>query len=144
MASQLNGSARVTNDVDICYDTAAENLTRLGALLLEWRAYLRDAEPGLPFQADERTRRNAEALTLTTVEGNLDLFTVVPGIGRYDAAAANSRIFDLNGALVPTLTLDALILSKTAMNRPKDREHVVELEALRDMSAQRDGSRGGA
>lgn len=39
MAGQLNGSSRVTNDVDICYDTTPENLESLAALLGRWHAY---------------------------------------------------------------------------------------------------------
>jgi len=138
MAGQLHGSARVTNDVDICYDTQPENLTALAALLQRWHAYLRDVEPGLPFVPDVQTLRNAASLTLTTTEGNLDLFVVVPGIGRYAEAAVRSQIFDLDGIAVPTLDLDALIASKRAANRPKDREHVIELEAIRDLNAQRE------
>jgi hypothetical protein len=113
----------------------------LAALLTRWHAYLRDVEPGLPFVADARTLRNAGFLTLTTVEGNLDIFATVPGIGSYADAAARSQVFDLNGVAVPTLTLDALIASKIAMNRPKDREHVLQLEAIRDLTAQRDAAR---
>lgn len=141
MAGQLHGSARLTNDVDICYDTAPDNLAVLATLLQRWRAYPRDIESGLPFALDAQMLRSAESLTLTTAEGNLDVFARVPGVGRYQEAVAQSRIFDLDGFSVPTLTLDALIASKVAAARPKDREHVIELEALRDLAAQRDTDR---
>lgn len=141
MASQLHGSSRLTNDVDICYDTARDNIETLAALLQRWRAYPRDIESGLPFVLDVQTLRSTEALTLTTTEGNLDVFARVPGVGRYVEAIAQSRVFDLDEVPVPTLTLDALIASKVAAGRPKDREHVVELEALRDLAAQRDAER---
>jgi hypothetical protein len=59
-------------------------------------------------------------------------------VGRYREAVAQSRPFDLDGFSVPTLTLDALIASKVAAGRPKDRDHVLELQALRDLAAQRD------
>lgn len=138
MAGQLHGSSRLTNDVDICHDTAPDNLAALATLLQRWRAYPRDAESGLPFVLDGRMLHNAEALTLTTTEGNLDVFAQVPGVGRYAEAVKRSRAFDLDGVSVPTLTLEALIASKVAAGRPKDREHVIELEALRDLAAQRD------
>jgi predicted nucleotidyltransferase len=141
MAGQLHGSSRLTNDVDICYDTAPTNLAALAMLLHHWRAYPRDVESGLPFTLDARTLHSAQSLTLTTTEGNLDVFAQVPGIGGYAEAVEQSRAFDLDGFSVPTLTLDALIASKVAAGRPKDREHVVELEALRDLAAQRDAGR---
>ena len=138
MAGQLHGSSRLTNDVDICYDTAPDNLAALATLLQRWRAYPRDMESRLPFVLDARTLHSAESLTLTTTEGNLDVFAQVPGIGRYAEAVMQSDAFDLDGFSVPTLTLEALIASKLAVGRPKDREHVVELEALRDLARQRD------
>ena len=139
MAGQLHGSSRLTNDVDICYDTMPDNLQALAALLQRWRAYPRDIEAGLPFTVDARAFHSTESLTLTTTEGNLDIFARVPGVGRYAEAVAQSRVFDLDGFSVPTLTLDALIASKVAAGRPKDREHVLELEALRDLAAQQRG-----
>jgi predicted nucleotidyltransferase len=138
MAGQLHGSSRLTNDVDICYDTAPDNLAVLATVLQRWRAYPRDIEPGLPFTLDARALHSSESLTLTTVEGNLDLFAHVPGVGRYREALAQSLVFDLDGVRVLTLTLNALIASKIAAGRPKDREHVIELEALRDVASQRD------
>ena len=138
MAGQLHGSSRLTNDVDICYDTAPDNLAVLATLLQRWRAYPRDIESGLPFTIDSRALHSVESLTLTTTEGNLDIFARVPGVGRYGEAVAQSRILDLDGFSVPTLALDALIASKVATGRPKDREHVIELQALRDLAAQRD------
>ncbi|HXB27038.1 MAG TPA: nucleotidyl transferase AbiEii/AbiGii toxin family protein [Gemmatimonadaceae bacterium] len=138
MAGQLHGSSRLTNDVDICYDTAADNLAALATLLQRWRAYPRDIETGLPFIIDAHALHNVESLTLTTTEGNLDIFARVAGVGRYREAVAQSRPFDLDGFSVPTLTLDALIASKVAAGRPKDRDHVLELQALRDLAAQRD------
>jgi hypothetical protein len=140
IAGQLNGSTRSTNDLDICYDTSSDNLELLAELLQRWHAYLRDVEPGLPFVADARTLRNTDALTLTTTEGNLDVFAVVEGIGHYPETVALSQVFDLDGLRVPTLTLDALIASKRATNRPKDRADVLELEAIRDLAAQRDAA----
>ena len=41
VAATIHGSARFTNDLDLCYDTAPDNVDRLVALLIEWHAYLR-------------------------------------------------------------------------------------------------------
>jgi hypothetical protein len=113
MAGQLHGSSRFTNDVDICYDTGPDNLAVLAMLLQRWRAYSREIESGLPFTIDARALHSLESLTLTTTEGNLDVFARVPGVGSYVQAIAQSRVFDLDGFPVP-------------------------IEALRDLAAQRD------
>ena len=39
VAAAAHGSAQVTNDLEICYDTAPDNIARLAALLAEWDAY---------------------------------------------------------------------------------------------------------
>ena len=35
VAATIHGSARFTNDIDLCYDTAPDNVDRLVALLTE-------------------------------------------------------------------------------------------------------------
>ena len=73
VAAAVHGSARFTNDIDLCYDTALDNIDRLVALLGEWQASLRGVEPGLPFLLDQRTFRTTPLLTLTTTMGAIDL-----------------------------------------------------------------------
>ena len=69
VAAAAHGSARVTNDLEICYDTAPDNIARLAALLAEWDAYPRGVDRGLPFFMDERQLRTTPLMTLTTHEG---------------------------------------------------------------------------
>lgn len=44
VAAAVHGSARYTNDIDICYDCAPDNVERLVALLTEWNACLRGVD----------------------------------------------------------------------------------------------------
>ncbi len=83
VAATIHGSARFTNDLDICYDTAPDNVDRLVAILTEWQASLRGVEPGLPFILDRRTFRTTPLLTLTSTMGAIDLLDHVPGVGDY-------------------------------------------------------------
>ncbi|HEU4570272.1 MAG TPA: hypothetical protein VFS07_06855 [Gemmatimonadales bacterium] len=131
VAGVAHGSRRVTDDLDILYDTAPDNLDRLGALLQRWHAYPREIEAGLPFIADARTLRHAGTLTLATDAGLLDLFHEVKGVGDYHAAARDALTIDLPAGRVQVLSLDQLIAAKRAAGRPKDREHLIELEALK-------------
>jgi predicted nucleotidyltransferase len=131
VAATVHGSARLTNDIDICYDTAPDNVDRLATLLGKWKAYLRGVEPGLPFIMDARAFRITPVMTLTTEKGAIDLLDIVLGVGDYAAALQASEVVQIDKVEFRSLTLDALIASKRAVRRPKDVEQLLELEALR-------------
>ena len=133
VAGAAHGSRRVTDDLDILYDTSADNTRALASVLAGWHAYPREVEPGLPFIMDERTLQGAAVLTLTTDRGLLDLFREMRGVGTYERALRGSVAIDLDGSTVRTLNLEQLIAAKRAAARPKDREHLLELEAIRDL-----------
>jgi predicted nucleotidyltransferase len=130
VAATIHGSARFTNDLDICYDTASDNIDRLVALLSEWGAYLRGVEPGLPFILDARTFRTTPLLTLTSTMGAIDLLDRVPGVGEYRDALAGSEEVHIGETTFRALTLETLIAAKRATKRKKDVEHLIELEAI--------------
>lgn len=134
VAASAHGSARVTDDLDVCYDTAVPSLERLAQLLASWHAYPRDIESDLPFIMDAQTLRMAPTLTLDTSEGRLDLLDTVEGVGSYDACRAASELIrvtvDNQSIGFHALTLEALIRAKRAAGRRKDLDHLVELEAI--------------
>jgi predicted nucleotidyltransferase len=139
VAATVQGSARFTNDIDICYDTSTDNVKRLVALLTRWKAYLRGVEPGLPFVLDERTFRTTPVMTLTTSMGDIDVLDVVPGVGDYKATIEQSELVDIGDVEFRSLTLEALIASKRAVRRPKDVEQLIELEAILALRRQQKG-----
>jgi predicted nucleotidyltransferase len=130
VAATIHGSARFTNDIDLCYDTSDANVDRLVALLTEWKAHLRGVKPGLPFVLDRRTFRTTPMLTLASSLGAIDLLDRIPGVGDYRAALAGSEKVRIGETEFSALTLEALIASKRAARRKKDLEHLVELEAI--------------
>lgn len=130
VAATIQGSARLTNDIDICYDTSPDNVDRLVRLLTRWKAYLRGVERGLPFILDARAFRTTPIMTLTTTMGDIDVLDVVPGVGDYKAVVRQSEAVDIGDVEFRSLTLEALIASKKAVRRPKDVEQLIELEAL--------------
>jgi hypothetical protein len=130
VAAAAHGSAHVTNDLDVCYDSAPDNVARLATLLAEWEAYPRGVEQGLPFFMDERQFRTTPLMTLTTREGDLDVLDRVAGVGDYAKALEGSVEFEAFGVEFPALDLPALIRAKRAAGRPKDMAQLPELEAL--------------
>jgi hypothetical protein len=134
VAASAHGSARVTDDLDICYDTTMSSLEALAQLLVMWHAYPRGIESGLPFIMDVQTLRLAPILTLETSEGRLDLLDTVAGVGDYHACLAESEPLDVvvddQPVHFPALSLAALIRAKHAAGRRKDMDHLIELEAI--------------
>ena len=131
VAAAAHGSSRVTNDLDICYDAAdAKNVAELASLLARWKAYPRGIEPGLPFIMDNRTLHGAPILTLTTLEGDIDVMDRIAGVGDYPAVRRNSERVSALGVSFRVLDLPSLIKAKRAAGRPRDHEHLPELEAL--------------
>ena len=134
VAAAAHGSSRVTNDLDICYEAASKaNLIALASLLAAWKAYPRGVEPDLPFIMDDRTLRGAPVLTLTTTEGDIDVMDRIAGIGDYTAVRRHSERISALGVSFRVLDLPSLIKSKRAAGRPRDHDHLPELEALMAM-----------
>lgn len=133
VAAAAHGSSRVTNDLDICYDAeAVANIATLASLLAGWQAYPRGIDEGLTrsFIMDDRTLRNAPILTLTTREGDIDVMDRIAGVGPYDAVRRRSETVSALGVRFRVLDLPSLIKAKRAAGRPRDFDHLPELEAL--------------
>jgi len=134
VAARAHGSARVTQDVDICYSRAAANLERLVAALKPLKPYLRGAPPGLPFDWSVATLRAGLNFTLTTKAGDLDLFGEVLGGGRYEALEPHTITAEIYDRPTRILDIPWLIRTKRAAGRPRDLEVIAELEALEEES----------
>jgi predicted nucleotidyltransferase len=130
VAATVQGSARVTTDVDVVYRRSPENLRRVVAALQPLAPYLRGAPPGLPFRWDEDTLARGLNFTLTTALGDLDLLGEITGGGSYEALLPDCvelPVFDVPSRC---LGIERLIAVKRAAGRPKDLEAVAELEAI--------------
>ena len=137
VAAAIHGSPRVTNDLDICYDAEDRaNVDALAKVLAAWGAYPRGVEEGLPFIMDSRTLRGAPIMTLTTSQGDLDIMDRVAGIGDYTDVRKHSQKISALGVSFPVIDLPWLIKAKRAAGRPRDFDHLPELEALLKIQAQ--------
>jgi predicted nucleotidyltransferase len=133
VAAAAQGSVRPTYDLDLCYRRTPENLERLAGALAPLRPRLREAPEYLPFQWDARTLERGLNFTLQTDAGAVDLLGEVAGLGSYEQVLAASEEMELYGMAVHVLTLEGLIAAKRAAGRPRDLEHLLELEALLEL-----------
>jgi hypothetical protein len=131
VAAAAHGSSRVTNDLDICYDAVDRaNLVTLAKVLSSWDAYPRGIGRGLPFILDDRTLLGAPILTVTTSEGDIDVLDRIAGVGDFAAVRLHSERISALGVRFRVLDLPSLTKAKRAAGRPRDHEHLPELEAL--------------
>jgi len=132
-----HGSNLPTEDVDVTPDPAADNLARLSDALRALGARIRThAVPeGLPFDHDGESLAAAGVWNLTTEYGDLDLSFVPTGTQGFAQLNPNALEVDFDGDVVRVASLEDIIRSKQAANRPKDQR---ALPVLRELLANRD------
>jgi predicted nucleotidyltransferase len=129
-----HGSARYTDDLDICYSTDAANLDLLGTALIELGAKLRGVEEDAPFVPDGRTLRRTAILALDSSDGPIDLLFQPAGAPSYDELRRNAVRIDLGGFGVLVASLDDLAAMKRAAGRPRDLLDLEEIEVIRRLT----------
>jgi Nucleotidyl transferase of unknown function (DUF2204) len=105
---------RATGDLDIWVRPSAENaqrvwdaLARFGAPLTEYRITLEElSKPGLVFQIGDDPDR-------------IDILTAVDGL-LFDEAWQSRETHQIDGVMVPVLSVPHLLKNKKASGRPKD------------------------
>jgi hypothetical protein len=137
MGAQLHGATRETRDLDLCPLWESKNLDRLAAALRELDARLRDAPADVVFPPiTARTLREIRLGTWRTSAGDLDVLEDIPSgdrqhPNRYEDLLGRAVPRDYVGCTISVADLGDIIVSKEAADRPKDREALPELRALR-------------
>lgn len=136
-AEALMGSARVTYDVDLCYRRTVDNLERLATALVTLNLTLRGAPPELKFRLDAQALALGQHYTFT-VDGEfpLDFLGYLEPIGTYEDLLPNAEIMSIGGRPTHVIGLDDLIRIKRYIGRPKDRESLLQLEAIKRLREQ--------
>ena len=135
-AEYLFGSPRVTMDVDLCYRRDTENLRRLATCLQAMGAKLRNVPPEVKFLLDHQTLKMGCNFTFSTQLGDLDLLGEVEPLGGYEAILAHHEEYDFGGYVVRTIGLEDLLRVKLHINRVKDQESIVQLQAIKRLRQQ--------
>jgi predicted nucleotidyltransferase len=136
-AEALMGSPRVTYDVDICYRRTADNLARLATALGTLNLTLRGAPPELKFRLDAQALALGQNYTFE-VDGQypLDFLGYLEPIGTYEDLLPNAETVFIGGRQTRVIGLDDLIRIKRHIGRPKDRESLLQLEAIKRLREQ--------
>lgn len=124
-AATAHGSTMLTQDVDVCMRFSPDNLMRLNEALADLHPVQRMTPRRLPLRLTREMAASLKNLHLDTELGQLDCLGSVQGVGDFDAAKDQSIEVNLPAGPCRILSLDALIRSKEAMGRPRDRESVL-------------------
>lgn len=133
LAARLYGFPRLTADADITPADSKENLNRLATALrvLDAKVYTETIPEGLPFDCSAATLARAAIWNLVTSAGRLDLAFQPSGTKGYSDLMKDAEKFEAFGVEFMVASLDDIIRSKEAADRPKDRDDVAILKILR-------------
>lgn len=137
-AATAYGSTLLTQDVDICMRFSRENLMRLQKALADLHPVHRMTPRRLPLQITPETCASLKNLCLDTDLGQLDCLGFTQGVGDFEELKKDSIEVNLPAGICRILSLDALIRSKEAMRRPRDRESLLQLRAIRQRLQEQD------
>lgn len=133
VAGGAHGSAYATEDVDVAYSRAGDNLEKLAALLRDLGATLRGAPSALPFILDARSLGEGGNFTFDTELGSVDILAFPSGAPAYDVLRANAMEIVVEGRHVLVASLDHLVAMKEAAGRTKDKLHASEYRGISDL-----------
>ncbi|MBW3641057.1 MAG: hypothetical protein KY451_14700 [Actinobacteria bacterium] len=134
MGAVAHGSPLPTRDVDVTPEASRANLDRLAAALRALDARIRDSDipEGLAFSCDGTSLAAAIFWNLTTRFGDLDISFTPAGTTGYAGLVVDAEPLTFRGVDVQLASLEAIVRSKAAANRPKD---LRALPVLRELLA---------
>jgi hypothetical protein len=133
---RLHGSAHLTDDLDLCYGRDPSNVEALARAFAPHHPRLRGVPADLPFLWDARTIKNGRNFTLDTSLGQVDMLGEAAGAEDFERLWERSQVKQLDDVEVHVASIDDLVAMKRAANRLKDRDHVLELLALKKLIAE--------
>ena len=125
-ALAVYGLPRATGDIDLLVGTDPGNSKKVYQALKRFGAPLANVKP------DTFTQDHV-VFQIGVAPSRIDLLTTITGVP-FSAAWAHRQMTDVEGMKLPVLSLDDLILNKTATGRPKD---IGDLEWLKNQKKQK-------
>lgn len=135
-AGVVHGCSCVTQDIDICCDFSPENLLALQKAVSNLHPVHRMTPARKRLNLTEQTCSQFKNLYLDTDIGQLDCLSFIDGLGDYQTVKQASELIKIKDLPLRILSLDGLIKAKKAMNRPRDRQVIFELEAIKKLKKQ--------
>lgn len=132
-AGIVHGCTYVTQDIDICCDFSPSNLLALQKAVSDLHPVHRMTPKRKKLELTEKNYGQFKNLYLDTDIGQLDCVSFIDGLGDYQKVRRASVPVKVGGTKLRVLSLNALIKAKKAMNRPRDKEALLQLEAIKKL-----------
>ncbi|HEY7219837.1 MAG TPA: hypothetical protein VH985_15735 [Candidatus Binatia bacterium] len=132
LAARLQGFPRLTADADITPARDRDNLSRLAAALreLDARVFTEAVPEGLAFDCSAQALARAETWNLVTAAGRLDVAFMPSGTTGYADLIQGALRFQVYGVELLAASLEDIIRSKEAADRPQDRQDIVVMREM--------------
>jgi hypothetical protein len=130
-AGVVHGCTYVTQDIDICCDFSPANLLALQKAISDLDPVHRMTPNRKKLKLPDKTCAQFKNLYLDTKKGQLDCLSFIDGLGDYIQAKQESEIIKVEDMNIRVLNLDALIKTKKAINRPRDKAAILQLESIK-------------
>ncbi len=132
LAARLHGFPRLTADADITPSTDLENLKRLADALneIDARFFTENIPEGLPFDCSAASLQQADVWNFITTAGRLDVAFTPAGTTGYEDLQPNSVRFKAYGVELLAASVEDIIRSKKAADRPQDRQDIIILNEI--------------
>jgi hypothetical protein len=132
LAARLQGFPRLTADADISPARDLDNLKRLAKALCELnaRVFTEAVPEGLAFDCSAEALSRAEMWNLVTAAGRLDLAFKPSGTAGYEDLIQRAVRFEVYGTELMAASLEDIIRSKEAADRPQDRQDVLVMREM--------------
>ena len=122
----------MTADADITPSRDRENLERLAAALreLDARIYTETVPEGLVFDCSAPMLERGELWNLVTSAGRLDVVFMPSGTEGFEDLVSGAVRFEVYGIELLVASLEDIVRSKEAADRPQDRQDVVIIREM--------------
>lgn len=132
LAARLQGFPRLTADADLTPRRTQKNLRRLAAALseLDARVFTDSVPEGLPFDCTADALDRADQWNLVSAVGRIDVIFRPAGTGGYEALLGNAVRFEVGGSPLLVASLEDILLSKIAADRPQDRQDAMIIREM--------------
>ena len=132
-AALVHGCTYVNQWIEICCDFSPANLLALQRAVSDLEPVHRMNPQRKKLELTEETCSQFKNLYLDTKEGQLDCLSFIDGLGDFSHAKQESELVEVEETKMYVLSLDALLRTKRAMNRPRDKQAISQLEAIREL-----------
>ncbi len=132
LAAVAYGASTLTQDLDVCFNFDTDNIRQLLKALEDLNPRVRAGSKNIPLGDDVQRLSQYNNLYIKTDWGDLDLLGQIKGLGDYPQVEKHAIAIEIFGCSCRILDIDSLIKSKEVLDRPKDRQVVLELKVIKE------------